>query len=484
MYTEWGKNEQAIEFGHKALNLCKHYDLPHETLSRASLILGAPLVAEKRYREAVNTYLQALSGLEVSYMKRSCLFGLATAYYDLGIRDSSRYYLQALEEEFSVSKAKLTDSYYSFKGYMALKENKFNEAVNYYEESLNIQKNKKSGVLIGKDISIYTNLVKAYLGLHNYKKALEYQQTAFDLQDTINQRKHKELLSEYYAEFKTAEKELEITRLEMKQQETRSRSVMIFITLAAVVILLIIALLYTRLQRLKKEREATLLAQRIEQKDNEFAQLQQQTEKRLTRKYIEGLETERERLAKELHDDVCNSIWALEMKVESLKDTMGETATNEIKTLSSIRNRVRSISHELMPPVFQYATIDEMLDDFIDHLQLPALTKASYSSTKDYDWNRVSPEVGFELYRVAQEAISNTLKYADATEIRVNLSVDDKTIVMAIEDNGKGFDIDNHKAGIGLHTIKQRINSINGKVEIYSQSQKGTKIITKTSIEL
>lgn len=96
--------------------------------------------------------------------------------------------------------------------------------------------------------------------------------------------------------------------------------------------------------------------------------MQKDTEQRLTRKYIDGLESERERMASELHDDVCNSMLALELEFRDMPSDISKELKPHLEVLSGLRERLRTLSHELMPPVFQYATIDEMLADYIFHL--------------------------------------------------------------------------------------------------------------------
>lgn len=116
----------------------------------------------------------------------------------------------------------------------------------------------------------------------------------------------------------------------------------------SLLLIVLILLLYTRQrQRTRMAR----LAQAVGQKEQQFLTLQKETEQRLTRRYIEGLESERTRIATELHDDVCNSLLALSMDVRSSQAATSGTFDRQLKMLEETRQRLRSISHELMPPV-------------------------------------------------------------------------------------------------------------------------------------
>ena len=483
LYTDWEKYDQALEFAQEAIEVVKSYNLSDWDLGRALLVQGVPLVQLGHVREAVFCYQRSLPLIETSYHRRSCLFGLTKSYYELGMRDSSMYYMNQLEEEFEKSGANKTDSYYVFKAYMAYKDGNYDDAIRSYERSLDIRKNKSGGAILRDDVSLYLRLSDSYVnGPKNFEKALYYKQIAFNLQDSINSREHNEALSSYYAQYQTAEKELQINRLEMERQKSAYIALLVLIGCGLLIVTLILLLLNNRMKRLKKEKEASDLMQRVKDKENDFLVFQQETEKRLTRKYIDGLETERERLARELHDDVCNSLLTLEMKVLAKRNEPNSSADPEIYTLGKIREHVRHISHELMPPVFQYATIDEMLEDLILHLALPKKTKASYVSTPNVNWDQIPPEIGFELYRITQETLNNTIKYAKASHISVHLKIDREQLQLIIEDDGCGFDVEQKNKGIGLRTIANRMQSVNGTIQINSEINKGTRIIASIAL--
>lgn len=196
----------------------------------------------------------------------------------------------------------------------------------------------------------------------------------------------------------------------------------------------------------------------------------------LTRKYIDGLESERERMATELHDDVCNNLLALEMNIRAISNKESLELNEQLELLSNMRERLRTLSHELMPPAFQYATLDEMLADYVLHLSLPENIHVEYHSTENVDWNIVPKCVGFECYRIVQEAVNNAVKYAGSACIRVELALDNNNLSILIADDGRGFDVAGKNKGIGLRTIRQRAETISAKVELTSAPGKGTRL--------
>ena len=122
-----------------------------------------------------------------------------------------------------------------------------------------------------------------------------------------------------------------------------------------------------------------------------------------------------------------------------------------------------------MPPAFQYATLDEMLGDYVLHLALPEGMYAEYHSTENVDWNIIPKAVGFECYRIVQEAVSNAVKYASSARIQVKLALENKNLSILVTDDGKGFDM-------SKNTIWQRAETIGAKVELISAPGEGTRL--------
>ncbi len=256
--------------------------------------------------------------------------------------------------------------------------------------------------------------------------------------------------------------------LEQKAASLRQR-IWFICGISGLIILLLLLWINRQRQKLKAER----LSRYAKEKEDEFFALQKDTELRLIRKYIDGLESERKRIAKDLHDGICNDLLALEMEMKLLLNKE-EEAKRLIQLLSETRESARSISHRLMPPVFQDANLNEMISDYVLHLDLPRKTIADYQSTENIDWNKIPQETAYEIYRIVQEALSNCIKHASATHVQVLLMLKDNVLQMVIQDNGIGFEKTRKTKGIGLRTIAERVKSIGGNLEI--DSNKGTYI--------
>lgn len=88
-----------------------------------------------------------------------------------------------------------------------------------------------------------------------------------------------------------------------------------------------------------------------------------------------------------------------------------------------------------MPPVFSDATIDEIITDYIDHLNVPSSMHLSFDASTS-DWSLVSYNVAYELYRIVQESMNNILKYSSGTQISISLLMDGAHVRLEIFSNG------------------------------------------------
>ena len=164
--------------------------------------------------------------------------------------------------------------------------------------------------------------------------------------------------------------------------------------------------------------------------------------------------------------------------IRDVKDLVGQTI-----------KEVRSISFNLMPSVLDDYGISSALKLLSEQLSLNLNTKVIFETEAISE--RFDNKIEIGLYRIAQEAINNALKYSLATEIRVGLISDKKEIELYIIDNGIGFDlseklnkIDEEASSHGLKNMQQRAKLINGNTKFISHKNKGTKVYVWVSKNL
>lgn len=199
---------------------------------------------------------------------------------------------------------------------------------------------------------------------------------------------------------------------------------------------------------------------------------------------VEAQEGERKRIAKDIHDGIGQILTALKFSVESINIQNPEKAQEKVDDLKVVFGQlikdVRAVTFSLTPP------------ELIDHGIAPALRKMTEEISKlsgknilfdnKSDFNeRFDSLTETNLYRVAQEAINNALKYAESTYVLVSITHTKDLLSIMIDDNGNGFDtsvVTNSEKGLGmgLFFMRERVNYVNGRLFINSEKGKGTRI--------
>lgn len=272
----------------------------------------------------------------------------------------------------------------------------------------------------------------------NTNEALRYMREAYNIADSTKNSDVNRQLSEFSVRYNTQQKELQIVKLNQEKATERARLMTVVLVLAVTSMLLafgIVLILYKR--RIANQRY----------------------ELNLRRKYIEGLESERARLARELHDGVCNDLLGLQI----LMTTSDKEQT--IPILKDIMIGVRQISHDLMPPRFAHADIAKVAADYVTHYPL-ANCKINFHATDTERWQHIDQAKAFEIYRIVQELMGNIAKHANAHIINVYMTYEKwGQIVLEVENDGAQPQLKDSTNGIGLYTTTDRVLGMNGEIK-------------------
>ena len=197
---------------------------------------------------------------------------------------------------------------------------------------------------------------------------------------------------------------------------------------------------------------------------------------------LEGQETERRRIAIDLHDRLGGILSMVKLHFSVVTESLSkddQTHTKFMKAsdlLDQATGEVRSISHNLMSGVLTKFGLVPALEDLKDKISQTGKLKVSLYSN---DLNNVlTAEQELQLYRIVQELISNILKHSHAKEANIQLTKGEDSVNLIVEDDGVGFDLKevNKKAGIGLINLKARVSKLNGNFHIDSGRGAGTTI--------
>jgi signal transduction histidine kinase len=199
----------------------------------------------------------------------------------------------------------------------------------------------------------------------------------------------------------------------------------------------------------------------------------------LSRRLLGEQEAERARIARELHDDVNQQLTLLALELDRIRarelPADGERRlAHALQTAHDVATSVRELSHRLHPSRLQLIGLVAGLDSLRRDVSPPHLPIAfSHRNVP----REIDPEVALCLFRVAQEALANAVKHSQAGHIRIELAGGPSGLGMRINDDGKGFDIERMSdGGLGLTSMRERVEAIGGVMEIRTAPGAGTHL--------
>jgi two-component system, sensor histidine kinase LadS len=213
-------------------------------------------------------------------------------------------------------------------------------------------------------------------------------------------------------------------------------------------------------------------------------------QQKFTHQLLESMETERKRIASELHDSLGQELLIIKNRaLLALGDMKSKKNIKEqLDEISNIASQAiqeaRGISYNLHPYQIDRLGLKKAIESIISR----AAQTATITLTSDIDPidNLVPKEMGIHVYRIVQECINNIIKHAKATTGKVTIKRWNDRLNIDIEDNGTGFDTSEEliqgKHGFGLHGIAERAQLLGGSMRIESHSGKGTKVLLTIKI--
>jgi signal transduction histidine kinase len=221
---------------------------------------------------------------------------------------------------------------------------------------------------------------------------------------------------------------------------------------------------YYRRQKLRQEKET-----------NEKL-LHQQEE--ATKAVLNAEESERRRIAAELHDGVGQLMSAARMNLESVVKELGSLPEEKLLKLERVVTlvdegckEVRTVSHSMMPNALLKKGLASALQDFILKIDQQVIQTSLHMEGLQ---ERLQPEVESVLYRIIQECVTNVIKHSGASQLDIVLLKENNNMDVTIEDNGKGFVVEDVSNGIGLQNIRARVQYLKGTLDIESAPGRGS----------
>ncbi len=310
---------------------------------------------------------------------------------------------------------------------------------------------------------------KALAGLYEEKNdclhALVFQKHYSRLKDSILNENISQGVSSLEVQYRIHEKDKALAK---KKRELLTRNYLIAAISGGILLLSALFYLFYRHSRQKQKM------------------LRQEKEIGTLKALMEGEETERSRIAGELHDGVMVSFSSAQMHLNALLNQMPDDEKNTDKLKTAITQfeqataELRRSAHNLMPELLLREGLFGAVSYFCSNIQQHVPVEFQQYGTLP----AIQPEYQLMLYRIIQELVQNALKHAEATQIIVQLDVVDDCLYITIEDNGKGFEVNgvDGKTHMGLHKIRSRVLSLNGTINIRSAKTTGTSIYIELAL--
>ncbi len=355
-----------------------------------------------------------------------------------------------------------------------------------YDEA---EKHAKEANAIGRRLNHYKVTASTYEILKklatrkgDYKNALTYAELYKTYADSSTNQETQNATLTLESKYQNQKKERElaaltITNTQNELEVVKRNRLLIVGGVVASASLIIIGLFYrnSRQKQLLAEREGALQQEQIK-----FLERQQQVVS--LQSMINGQETERTRIAKDLHDGLGGLFSTVKMYFSTLQHDTPALKENDLfqksyAIVDSASVEVRRIAHNMMPEVLMKLGLVNAVKDLCDNISAGKLLSVSLEV---HGMNkRLNATTEIMLFRIIQELLNNIIKHAQATEAIIQFIRENERLSVVVEDNGRGFhaqDVD-YKNHMGIAAIQSRVNYLNGKMSIDSQKNVGTTIM-------
>lgn len=315
-----------------------------------------------------------------------------------------------------------------------------------------------------------------------FEQAFQYLTRHLVLKDSLRDARVSNHVNYLEALYENNKKEKQINVLELKntqkELELVKRNRTIYLGGASAAFMLLgLGFLYRRSNHKK------ILAEKEQQMQKEqikFLERQQQVVS--LQSMVNGQETERTRIAKDLHDGLGGLFSTVKMYFSTLEHEQQQLKDNGLfkksyEMVDTAATEVRRIAHNMMPEVLLKLGLEQALSDLCGNITASRMLQVQLQVHGME--NRLGASTEIMLYRIVQELLNNIAKHAQATEAIVQFIREGNRLSVTVEDNGKGF---NSKAAdlrkqAGLDSVKSRVDYLNGQISIESETNVGTTVM-------
>ncbi|MEY4605052.1 MAG: hypothetical protein RIT43_2344, partial [Bacteroidota bacterium] len=387
------------------------------------------------------------------------LINLGNIYSELNLTEKSLAVLQKVYSEYADELD--TEMFFDVSmsiGSAYLMKGELQKAEFYYNQAYELFGDLSS--ITSSEVNIYYNLGELEYMKGNLEKSRDFLKTFVTLNEKYLAKENAGKIIEMQERFNTKARKAQILELKTKHQSAKLQNYFLqMVMLVSGLILAIFFFLYLYIQRKKA------LAEKIRVKYE------------IKKAALDATENEKLRFSRDLHDSLGGSLTVVGLLVSQAKERNPDQAKDFEDLYQLVQTSItdlRRVCRDLFPSEILISGVVSSIGFYYEKL-------SSLHPTVQFDFTseNFKLEKGFSvnIYRIAQELTNNSLKYAEATRIEMNMLVRNGRLELAFSDNGKGADLKTLRKGVGLNSIEERAKAYKGTFRIESKPGKGFALL-------
>jgi len=472
LYIKMGLYDQAISKAKESilifekLNHDENDSINNESIAIANMNIGSAYFYKNEDQEALNYYKRALGYEGVSKStKAKILNNLSTISLQEGKYENAlNIYLNIIEENAHIKNEELLATAHMNIGNLYYQQDEYSKA----KKHLAIAENMAIG---NNDLDLKCEAMQ--LMAYNYHflgqsdKALDY---------TTSWRKAEKERMKEATEAKNYEVALAFNGKLIAEQKQQYYLVLILFTILAGGIGIFIAVFSAYRQKNKRKMMEQEKQQKIET-------ILRESENKTIRARLNGIDEERARISKDLHDSVGMMLTSTKLHFEALGDRLSNIEANNRKRfnrafelLDQAQQETRRVVHNMADLTLTQYGLVAQVQELANSIEDAGIINVNLSTNGIDSNKRWNPSLETSIYKIIQELASNALKYAEASNLDIQIQQIEDKLSLNVVDDGKGFDPNTSRVGMGMSTLKDRVKDIGGRLNINSAIGKGTTV--------
>ena len=479
IYDRQGLNSQGLPYHLQALKMYKSLNYLYGSADVALVLAGSYITLHRMdsalyFASLAIAYKQKVKTLGITNLS-DYFVQMANVCIQTQRLDSSKYWLKLAKESGIASPTSNLTYLLSNAQWNNLNKN----VVSTRRDLMTIDSLLPLIIDPHKRIEVFNHISTLWAEIGETKRGLGYHLKSDMLQDSLEQNYRTYAIKAAERTYSIEKKEKDNAILQSKVKYRNSW--IIGLSVSFLLLLISVFYFYTNQQnRRKKEKAETSL---------NINKILEEVNQSKIDAWVDGQEKERSRLAAELHDRLggllvmaSHHFTSIEKKFERIKKENEAAFEDFRKIINNAIIEVRELSKDISSNLVSKLGLSNAMVDLKEKIESATGIKVNLNLYNSE--SRVPLPSEIALFRVAQESFNNIMKHAQATKVEMSLTGNEGSLIMMIEDNGKGFEVESSKSiGMGLKSMEKRMKDVGGTLQIDSKPGRGTILVAEITIK-